>query len=179
MEKLNLSVFSTFCLVWLTCGGQTGGAWHHVGAPQPVPVREVWGKVGARPLMMSVMFGGAAPQAKGHQVMHGPWEDIATVLLHRNVDVEDHEAPRGQAVALEQDGVHCGPKSHTEEFPAREVLCDQTEGLVVLVVNGMEGAVQPRNLMMQQVPQVILEVEEHHAAQDAQNKAQERGRLTG
>lgn len=103
--------------------------------------------------------------------MHGPREDIATVLLHRNVDVEHHEAPRRQAVALEQDGVHGGPKSHTEELPAREVLRDQAEGLVVLVVDGVEGAVQPRDLMMQQVPQVILEVKEHHAAQDAQDEA--------
>lgn len=31
---------------------------------------------------------------------------------------------------------------------------------------------------MQQVPQVILEVKEHHAAKDAQDKAQECGRLT-
>lgn len=31
---------------------------------------------------------------------------------------------------------------------------------------------------MQQVPHVVLEVKEHHAAQDAQDKAQERGCLT-
>lgn len=112
-----------------------------MGAPQPVPVREVRGKVGAWSLMVSVVFGGTAPQAKRHQIMHGPREDIAAVLLHRNVDVKDHEAPRGQAVALEQDGVYCGPKSHTEELPARKVLGDEAESLVVLVVDGVECAV--------------------------------------
>lgn len=149
-----------------------------MGAPQPVPVREVRGKVGAWSLMVSVVFGGTAPQAKGHQIMHGPREDIAAVLLHRNIDIKDHEAPRGQAVALEQDGVYCGPKSHAEELPARKVLGDEAEGLAVLVVDGVECAVQPWCLVMQQVPQVILEVKEHHAAQDAQDKTQECGRLT-
>lgn len=148
-----------------------------MGAPQPVPVGEVRGKVGARSLMVSVVFGGAAPQAEGHQIIHGPREDVAAVLLHRNVDVEDHEAPRRQAVALEQDGVHCGPESHAEELPAGQVLGDEAERLVVLVVDGVECAVQPRYLVMQQVPQVILEVEEHQAAQDAQDKARECGRL--
>lgn len=148
-----------------------------MGAPQPVPVREVRGKVGAWPLMVSVVLRGTAPQAKGHQVMHGPGKDIAAVLLHRNVDVKDHEAPRRQAVALEQDGVHCGPKSYAEEFPARQVLGDEAESLVVLVVDGVESAVQPRYLVMQQVPQVILKVKKHRAAQDAQDKAQECGRL--
>lgn len=128
--------------------------------------------------MVSVVLGGAAPQAKGHQVMQGPGEDVAAVLLHGNVDVEDHEAPGGQAVALEQDGVHRGPKPHAEELPAGEVLGDEAEGLVVLVVDGVERAVQPRYLVMQQVPEVILEVKEHHAAQDAQDEAQEWGRLT-
>lgn len=148
-----------------------------MGAPQPVPVGEVRGKVGAWSLMVSVVLGGTAPQAKGHQIMHGPREDIAAVLLHGNVDVKDHEAPRGQAVALEKDGVYCGPESHAEELPAREVLGDQAERLVVLVVDGVECAVEPQYVVMQQVPQVVLEVKEHHAAQDAQDEAQERGRL--
>ncbi len=42
----------------------------------------------------------------------------------------------------------------------------------------MERAVQPRHLVVQQVPQIILEVKDHHAAQDAQEKATECGRLT-
>lgn len=112
-----------------------------MGAPQPVPVREVRGKVGARSLMVSVVLGGTAPQAKGHQIMQGPREDIAAVLLHGDVDVKDHEAPCGQAVALEQDGVYRGPKSHAEELPAGKVLGDEAESLVVLVVDGVECAI--------------------------------------
>ncbi len=85
-----------------------------MGARQPVPVREEWGEVSAGPLVVSVMLGGAAPEAKGHQVMQGPREVVAAVLLDGNVDVDDHEAPRCEAVALQQDGVDCGPKSQAE-----------------------------------------------------------------
>lgn len=91
-----------------------GGAWHSVGAPQPVPVREEWSEVSAGPLVVSVVLGCTTPQAKGHQVMQGPWEVIAAVLLNGNVHVEDHEAPCCEAVALEQDGVYCSPKSQAK-----------------------------------------------------------------
>lgn len=85
-----------------------------MGASKPVPVRKEWGKVSAGPLVVSIMLGRTTPEAKGHQVMHGPREVIATVVLGGNVDVEDHEAPCCEAVALEEDGVHCSPKSNAE-----------------------------------------------------------------
>lgn len=43
----------------------------------------------------------------------------------------------------------------------------------------MERAVQPRYPVVQQVPQIILEVKEHHAAHDAQEEAPESGCLAG
>ncbi|KAA8584318.1 hypothetical protein FQN60_008103, partial [Etheostoma spectabile] len=116
-------------------------SWHVVGAPEPVPVREEWGKVSVRPLVVSIMLGRTTPQAKGHQVVNGPREVIAAVVLGGNVDVEDHEAPCCEAMAPEQDGVYCSPKP--------------------------------------QVPQVILEVKDQRAAQDAQEEAPESGCLTG
>lgn len=76
-----------------------------MGAPQPVPVREEWGKVSAGPLVVSIMLWWTTPEAKGHQVMQGPREVVAGVVLSGNVDVEDHEGPCCEAVALEQDGV--------------------------------------------------------------------------
>lgn len=155
------------------------GGWRAVGAPQHVPVGEERGVVGAGSLVVGIVLGGAAPQAKGHQIVQRPGEVVAAVLLHRNVDVEDHEAPRRQAVAPQQDGVDGGPESHAEQLPAGQVLGDEAERLVVLVVDGVEGAVQPRHLVVQQVPHVVLEVKEHHAAQDAQEEAQQRGRLAG
>lgn len=155
------------------------GAWLSVGAPQFVPVGEEWGVVGGGSLVMGIVLGGATPQAKGHQIVQRPREVVAAVLLHRNVDVEDHEAPRRQAVAAQQDGVNGGPESHTEQLPAGQVLGDEAKRLVVLVVDGVESAVEPRHLMVQQVPHVVLEVKEHHATQDAQEEAEQSGRLAG
>lgn len=83
-------------------------------APQPVPVREEWGKVSAGSLVVSVVLGRPTPEAKGHQVMEGPREVVATVLLDGDVDVEDHEAPRCEAVALQQDRVYRSPESQVE-----------------------------------------------------------------
>lgn len=138
---------------------------------------EKWGKVGPRSLVMSVMLGGPTPKAKGHQVVHGPGEVVATVVLGGDVNVKDHEAPSCEAVAPQQDGVHCRPESHAEQLPARQVLGDQAEGLVVLVVDGVEGAVKPGNPVVQEVPQVVLEIKDDHAAQDAEKEAPERGGL--
>lgn len=42
----------------------------------------------------------------------------------------------------------------------------------------MEGAVQPGNPMVQQVPKVILKVKDYHATQDAQEEAPESGCFT-
>lgn len=83
-------------------------------AAQPVPVREEWGKVSAGSLVVSVVLGRPTPEAKGHQVMEGPREVIATVLLDGDVDVEDHEAPGCEAVALQQDRVYRSPESQVE-----------------------------------------------------------------
>lgn len=153
------------------------GAWLTVGAPYFVPVGEEWGVVGGGSLVVGIVLGGATPQAKGHQIVQRPREVVAAVLLHRNVDVEDHEAPSCQAVAAQQDGVDRGPESHAEQLPAGQVLGDEAKRLVVLVVDGVEGAIEPRHLVVQQVPHVVLEVKEHHAAQDAQQEAEQRGRL--
>lgn len=146
---------------------------------QPVPVRKEWGKVSARALVVNIVLGSSPPEAKGHQVVHGPGEVVAAVVLGGNVDVEDHEAPRREAVALQQDGVDGGPESHAEQLPAGQVLRDQAEGLVVLVVDGVEGAVQPGDPVVQEVPQVVLEIEDKHAAQDAQEEAPEGGGFRG
>lgn len=116
---------------------------HHVGPPQPVPVGEERGKVCPRHLVVSVMFGGSAPQAEGYQAVQRPGEVVATVVLSGHTDGEHHEAPGGQAVALQQEGVHGGPESHTDQLPCGQVLGDQAEGLKVLVVHGVEGTVQP------------------------------------
>lgn len=137
-----------------------------MGSPQPVPVREEGGKVSPRTLVVSIVLGGTTPKAKGHQVMCSPGKVIATVVLCRNIHIEDHESPCCEAMTLQQDGVHRGPEPHTEQFPARQILCDKAEGLVVLVVHSVEGAVQPRNSMVQEVPEVVLEIKYNHAAQD-------------
>lgn len=129
--------------------------------------------------MVSIVLGGTTPKAKGHQVMCGPWEVVATVVLCRDIHIEDHESPCCEAVTLQQDGVHRGPEPHTEQLPARQILRDQAEGLVVLVVHSMEGAVQPRNSMVQKVPEVVLEIKDNRAAQDAQEEAAESRRFRG
>lgn len=165
-------VFPLFHLVWLSCL-MAGGCRHCVGSPQPVQVREKWSKISPRALVVSIVLRGTPPKTEGHKVVRGPGEVIATVVLCRNINIEDHETPCCEAVALQQDRVHCCPEPHTEQLPARKILRDQAERMVVLVVHGMESAVQPGNSMVQEVPEVVLEIKDDHTAQDTQEKTPE------
>lgn len=74
-----------------------------MGAPQLVPVAEKRRKVSGGPPVVGVMLWGAPPEAERHQVVHGPREVIAAVVLGGHVDVDDHEAPRGEAVTPQQN----------------------------------------------------------------------------
>ncbi|KAK1803589.1 hypothetical protein P4O66_021005 [Electrophorus voltai] len=111
---------------------------------------------------------------KGHQAVQGPGEVITAVVLRRHPHVEDHEGPASETVAPQQHGIHRGPKPHAEELPGGQVLRDQAERLPVLVVDGMECAVEPADPVMQHMPQVVLEVEQYHAAHNAQQEGGER-----
>ncbi|XP_050948992.1 protein S100-Z isoform X2 [Labeo rohita] len=129
--------------------------------------------------MVSIVTHRSGPQAEGNQTMHRPREVVAAVVLGGHPDVEQHERPGGETVALEEQRIHGGPETHAEELPSRQVLRNQAEGLPILVVERVEGAVEPGDAVMQQVPQVVLEVEDHCAAQDSQQEGGERGRLAG
>lgn len=129
--------------------------------------------------MVSVVPQRAAPKAEGNQTVHRPREVVPAVVLGGHPDVEQHERPGGETVTLEQQRIHGGPEAHAEELPCGQVLRDQAKGLPVLVVERVKGAVQPAHAVMQKVPQVVLEVEHHGAAHDAQQEGGERGRLAG
>lgn len=129
--------------------------------------------------MVSVVPQRSTPKAEGNEPVHGPGEVIAAVVLRGHPDVEKHERPGGETVALEQQGIHRGPESDAEQLPGGQVLRDQAEGLAVLVVQSVEGAVQPAHAVMQEVPQVVLEVEHHRASHDAQQEGGDGGRLAG
>ncbi len=136
-------------------------------------------KVGAWLLMVSVVPQRSTPKAKGNQTMHCPREVVPTVVLSGHPDVKEHERPGGETVALKKQRIHGGPEAHAEELPSGQVLRNQAEGLAILVVECMEGAVEPADAVMQHVPQVVLEVEHHRAAHDSQQEGGERGRLAG
>ncbi len=129
--------------------------------------------------MVSVVPQRSTPKAKGNQTMHCPREVVPTVVLSGHPDVKEHERPGGETVALEKQRIHGGPEAHAEELPSGQVLRNQAEGLAILVVERMEGAVEPADTVMQHVPQVVLEVEHHRAAHDSQQEGGERGRLAG
>ncbi|KAL0965338.1 hypothetical protein UPYG_G00279980 [Umbra pygmaea] len=144
---------------------------YHVSPRKPVPVGEERSKVCPGHPVVSIVFGRPAPQAKGHQAVQRPGEVVAAVVLCGDDDGEHHEAPGGQTVALQQQGVHRSPEAHADQLPGGEVLSHQAEGLEVLVMHDMERPVQPGDPVVDEVPEVVLEVEQKGAAQDAEEEA--------
>lgn len=122
-------------------------------------------KVAAGLLVVHVVSRSAAQQTQRHHVVEGPGQVVAHVVLHRHPDAEDCDAPGAQRVALEQKGVLVAPEAHGHEFRDAEVLRGPGERRHVLVVDGVDPPVEPRVLVMDQMPDVVLSVKDQKHGQ--------------
>lgn len=137
---------------------------------------EMWSKVGVGFQMVHIVLVGAAVDAQRNETRRGPREVVATVVLDGDVHVINHEGPCGEQVAPEDDGVHGGPEAHGEQLPAAQALSGQSKWRGVVVMDGVEGDVEPAHPVVENVPDEVLQVKEQEVGQDSsQQVAQARG----
>lgn len=120
--------------------------------------------------MVQIMFESASPQAEWDEVMQGPREVIATVIFRGDPDTENHKHPCSQAMTVKEDRIGRDPEAHGDQLPGRLVLRGKAKGLTELMVDGMEVAVEPLYFVVQNMPQVVLEIKQDGARQDAKHK---------
>lgn len=150
----------------------------HGGAKDSVPVTKERSEVAARLLVVHVVSRSAAQQAERHQVVEGPRQVVADVVLHGHPDAENRDAPRAQWVALEQNGVLVAPEANGHEFGDAEVLRGPGERRHVLVVDGVDPPVELRVLVMDEMPDVVLGVKDEKNRQSlGEHLIQRRGVL--
>lgn len=174
-QELERCSYLLFCVCFraLTCFLQ-----RHCSAKNSVPVTKERSKVAAGPLVVHVVSRSAAQQPERHQVVEGPRQVVADVVLHRHPDAENRDAPRAQRVALEQNGVLVAPEANSHEFGDAEVLRGPGERRHVLVVDGVDPPVELRVLVMDEMPDVVLGVEDEKNRQSlGEHLIQRRGVL--
>lgn len=132
-------------------------------------------EVAARPLVVHVVSRGAAQQAEGHQAVEGPGQVVADVVLHGHPQAEDGHQPRAQRVAAQRQGVLVAPETHRQQLGDAEVLGGPRERSHVLVVDGVDAAVELLVPVVHQVPDVVLGVEEEQHGQALREEAAQRG----
>lgn len=125
-----------------------------------VPVAEMWCKIGVGFLMVHIVFIGSSVDAKRYQTRRRPREVVATVILNRNVDVEYHECPCGEQVASQDHRIQSGPETYSKQLPTTETLRRKSKRRGIIMMNSMEGYVQPADPVMEKVPDKVLEVKE-------------------
>lgn len=143
----------------------------------PVPVCEVRSIVGLELQMVQVVVRSSTVEPKGHQSMCGPGQVIARVVLHRKPDIQNIEEHLCQGVAAQQQRVDPSEESQRQGFPGPRVLSGQGEGGCVLVVHLVERPVEPGHLMVQQMPDEVLEVEQQEAGDHVPDETQRSGGL--
>jgi len=109
---------------------------------------------------MHVMFRGSAKDSEGDDVIEGEWKVVADVSLDADDDGENHVAPDGHGVAVEEPGVGGGEEADRDQLPGVEVLRHPDERRVVFVVKGVDVLVEESNLVVAPVPDEVLEVED-------------------
>lgn len=125
------------------------------------------------------MSRGAAQQTERHHVVEGPRQVVANVVLHRHPDAENRDAPSAHWVALEQKGILVAPEAHRHEFGDAEVLRGPGERRHVLVVDGVDPPVELRVLVMDEMPDVVLGVEDEKHRQSLGEHLVQRGGYGG
>ncbi len=95
---------------------------------QQVPVGEVGGVVVLGLEVVQIMMTCPTVQPEWHQPVGGPRQVIATVVLHRQPDVEQEEGQLGEWVAAQQEGVGSGEEAQAESLPSSRVLSGEGGG---------------------------------------------------
>ena len=145
------------------------------GSQYSVPVCEVRGEVAVKLGVMQVVVRHASIPPKRYQFMRGPGKLIARVVLHRQPDVDHVEDHDGERVTLEQCDVHHVEEAQGKQLPEAHVLRGQRERGRVLVVHLENVPVQPRHLVVQQVPHAELGVEEQQAQHNVVHQLKQLG----
>lgn len=135
------------------------------GAKDSVPVAEERSVVTARLLVVHVMSWCTPQQTKGHQVVEGPRQVIAYVVLHRHPDTENCDAPGGQWVALQKNRVLVAPESNSHQFWDAELLRRPGERRHVFMVDCVDPPVKLWVLVMYEMPNIVLSVKEEKHSQ--------------
>lgn len=120
-----------------------------------VPVTEVRCKVCIGFLMVHVMFARPSVDAKWYQTRCGPGEIIAAVIFYRNIHMQHHEGPCSEQVTSQDHRIQGGPEAHCNQLPATKTLSRKSKGRRVIVMDGVEGDIQPADPVMEQVPNVL------------------------
>lgn len=137
----------------------------HGSAEDPVPVAEEGSVVAARLLVVQVVGRGATQQTEGHQVVQGPGQVVAYVVLHGHPDAQNCYAPCAQWVTPQKNRVQVAPEAHSHQFWNAELLRGPGEWSHVFMVNCMHPAVQLQVLVVHKVPDEVLGVKEEQYSQ--------------
>lgn len=129
-----------------------------------VPVTEVRCKVCIGFLMVHVMFARPSVDAKWYQTRCGPGEIIAAVIFYRNIHMQHHEGPCSEQVTSQDHRIQGGPEAHCNQLPATKTLSRKSKGRRVIVMDGVEGDIQPADPVMEQVPNEVLQVKKQEVA---------------
>lgn len=78
--------------------------------------------VTARLLVVHVMSRCTTKQTERHQMVEGPRQVVAYVVLHRHPDAEDRHGPCGQRVTLQKNRILVAPESHSHQLWDTELL---------------------------------------------------------
>lgn len=128
---------------------------------QLVPVIEEGLEVGHRLQVVHVMFWGPAHHPERLPVVDTERELVAYVRLNADHNTQQHVAPGGQWMALEEPRVGGGQETDGDQLPGVEILGHPHKRAVVPVVDGMDMLVQKAHLVVRPMPDIVLEVEDH------------------
>lgn len=125
-----------------------------------VPVCEVRSIVWLEFQMVEIVMWRSSIQSKRHKSVSWPWEVIPRMVLHWQTNVYKEENNFCQRMASQEQWVYSSKKSQWQQLPHAGILCSKGERRHVLVMHLVEGLVEPRHLVMKQMPQEVLKIKQ-------------------
>ncbi len=104
---------------------------------------EVGGVIASVETMVGLVVGGSSQT--GQQFVQSPGQVVATVVLHRQPAVDEVEEGFAQRVTAYQPGAAQSQQQQRQQLGSAGVLSCESKGYVVLVVQLVDGAVEPGN----------------------------------
>lgn len=128
-----------------------------------VPVGEVRSIVWFEFQMMEIMMWCSSIQTKRHKSVSWPRKVISWMVLHWQPNVYKEENHFCQRMASKEHWVDSSKKTQWEQFPYTGILCSKSKCWHMLVMHLVEGLVEPRHLVMKQMPQEVLKIKQKQA----------------